>query len=155
MNPSSPSTPAATHQPDSGNDMTTAESPATSLPSSAPAHTPTPWTINQWGRIRPLAADTDDGIYSYGGVIVPSSNHPRYAEAKANDAFIVEAVNRHADLLAENTRLRDALESFVEHANPSLRDRERYGEKAAQDMDFLVAASIVRQAKAALEGAKS
>lgn len=45
---------------------------------------------------------------------------------------------------------RAMLAFILEHAKPSLRDRERYGETGAVKLDHLIAGSLVEQARAVL-----
>jgi len=68
-------------------------------------HTETPWLFANGRIITP-----DNEVLVLNGVSLPCGNHPDDAEATANAAFIVRAVNNHKALLRA---LRSAKKSLV------------------------------------------
>lgn len=77
-------------------------------------HTPTPWAYEAVGDIPgrdPKASDRPTVCYvgDYRIVRDEASRYDDHADDKDDAAFIVTACNCHADLQAENERLREAL----------------------------------------------
>jgi len=83
-------------------------------------HTPTPWEFQDISN-----SHHDDGLgYINGpdGIEIDhhGSNRRSKEENLANAAFIVEACNSHDALVAENKRLRKALNNAIEHCQEML-----------------------------------
>lgn len=76
-------------------------------------HTPTPWSVASKDRaiIREVPGMAD-GYDHYMVGVLSSHSVVSHEEAKANAAFIVEAVNNHDRLTAEVSALRKALEEY-------------------------------------------
>lgn len=71
------------------------------------AHTPLPWVANdKHSGANPWRIENDEGVYANGGWIIAECMGP---DAKANAAFIVQAVNSHHRLVDALEEARTAL----------------------------------------------
>lgn len=73
-------------------------------PTALPKHTPTPWRIDN------RAEGVTASIFGSDGKTVASCFYKSYEQSYANAAHIVHCVNSQPALMAENKRLREALE---------------------------------------------
>jgi hypothetical protein len=76
-------------------------------------HTPTPWTLNKYGK--PVATTHDFMGIPWSG---SSSESP---EAKANTTFIVRAVNAHEELVSLLDKSAQAAHVAWQHSSPTYR----------------------------------
>lgn len=117
-------------------------------------HTPTPWYVLEvMGKKFLAAKPTPDHPYfqkTRNMDIVGDEDYPR---KDADLAFIVEAVNPHERLLAENQRLREALLKLANEASGfrSMADINRHGVTNMRVLGDRITAAFDVLARAALQ----
>lgn len=98
------------------------------------AHTPLPWVANdKHSGANPWRIENDEGVYANGGWIIAECMGP---DAKANAAFIVQAVNSHHRLVEALEKARKIIADIDDYMKrPSRGD---WGEECACCMGELL-----------------